>query len=347
MKKNLFLLLLLVMCGSYQVKAATTPAPSLYQKLVEVNACWQKHPEAAPATGTALADERAMIKLHLQLVEQALRKTDVTHLSKKQKQARLQHLDHLHQYWQQGAFPINTSHSYRLPIFIDPFDNFCAVGYLIKASGHEELSRYISASTNFAYLADMQYPELNKWAAASGLSHEELAWIQPGYSPAPNYIQPMLGGTNGVVKAMAINPASNEVFAAGDFSQLDGMPNAGNVGKYGLGFAGPFWAKLSNGLTGEVEAMVVHNGEVYAGGSNLHVNQLGVIYNVVKWNGSEWTPTAPVQAPEPENSLHLLLVRTFCSTTNQRRKLCAAICTNPEPAHQLQQIAAVRYFVIT
>src|SRR5690606_16194413 len=118
--------------------------------------------------------------------------------------------------------------------------------YLIKESGNENLSRHISANSNFAYLADMSYPELNKWAASSGLSLDELAWIQPGYPPS-NTISGMNGGTNGTVTAIT-SDNSGIIYAAGDFSEAGGQPGANNVAMYYPGFAGYDWMPMGGGL---------------------------------------------------------------------------------------------------
>jgi hypothetical protein len=48
-------------------------------------------------------------------------------------------------------------------------------------SGHVKTANNISAVANYAYVPQMNFPELSDWAEESGLSNEELALIQPGY----------------------------------------------------------------------------------------------------------------------------------------------------------------------
>jgi hypothetical protein len=118
-----------------------SPAASL-DKLTEVNRYWQQQPAAALASVPEYRpmSETQWIQLHLSLVEQSLRATNTLHLTASQKKNRSQALDDLHAYWSAGQFPRNEDYSFRTPIFIDRHDNFCAVGYLVKASGYE-LSR--------------------------------------------------------------------------------------------------------------------------------------------------------------------------------------------------------------
>ena len=135
----------------------------------------------------------------------------------------------------------------------------------------------------------MNYSELDSWAANSGLTKAELAWIQPAYAPnAP--VSTMLGGINGTVRALAHDPVNQFVYAVGEFTQADGHPT-NNTAYYGMGFAGPFWAGMSAGLSPSVSALQWHNGELYAAGSDLLPT--GASHSVVKWNGSQWQITAP------------------------------------------------------
>ena len=133
MKKMYLLCWLLVLGLCLPAATFAEKETALFARLSEVNRYWHDHENAVPANLLPETNERTLIKQHLQLVEQALRATDVSHLPAALQQARAQNLNSLNRYWKSGAFPINTTHAYRLPIFFDPFDNFCAVGYLIKA----------------------------------------------------------------------------------------------------------------------------------------------------------------------------------------------------------------------
>src|ERR1043165_9684973 len=111
-------------------------------KLCVINRCWaeQKNIQNISFPGNFSGNSKEWIQLHLSLVEQVLRSRSMSSLDPVQKQNRLACLDHLHAYWQAGRFPQNEDYTYRTPIFIDKHDNFCAVGYLVKASGHEDVS---------------------------------------------------------------------------------------------------------------------------------------------------------------------------------------------------------------
>jgi hypothetical protein len=92
----------------------------------------------------------------LQLVEKTLRSRSTDGLREQQIKSRLKTLDQLHAYWLSNTYPINNKVAHRNPIFIDDYNTFCAVGYLIKASGYEPLARTIADSENLSYL--MGYP---------------------------------------------------------------------------------------------------------------------------------------------------------------------------------------------
>lgn len=126
--------------------------------------------------------DRERIQHHLKEVEQTLRARDVSHLSDKLQKERKRNLDVLREYRRAGEFPHNTYVGWRNPVFIDGDDRLCAVGHLMFESGWESEARQIAARENLAHLPDMQSPEVAQWVEQSGLTAEEAAWIQPGYS---------------------------------------------------------------------------------------------------------------------------------------------------------------------
>ncbi|MEZ5046836.1 MAG: T9SS type A sorting domain-containing protein [Chitinophagaceae bacterium] len=133
-------------------------------------------------------NEVNLIQLHLQLVEQSLRKNVPSNLSSKQLINRNNCLSLLHQYWTRGVFPKNTFHAKRTPYFIDIFGTYCAVGYLIKETGYEQLAQKIHKENNYGYIYELKnkYAEINTWAKEFGFTVDELAWIQPSYGGAYN-----------------------------------------------------------------------------------------------------------------------------------------------------------------
>jgi hypothetical protein len=140
-------------------------------------------PGSAPTDAPVIEADRVRITEHLRHVEQTLRRRDVSHLSAAQARERLRNLDRLHAYWTHGVFPHNTHHRERTPYFIDDDGRTCAMAQLIIDSGHADLAEALARTQNYARIRDMHSPALAAWLAASGLSLEEAAWIQPGYGP--------------------------------------------------------------------------------------------------------------------------------------------------------------------
>lgn len=271
-------------------------APALFahkgtlEQLKQVNAYWdvqgipaEQLPEVAPQ------DDRAWIRTHLGLVEQVLRHKSMRHLSPAQQQQRRQSLDDLHTYMLAGQFPINDQYDFATPIFIDPYDNFCAVGYLIKASGEEALSRKIAARTNLAYVKDMDYPELLAWADEHGFSVDELAWIQPEYSP-PLLFDEVAGGVIGRVNKLFAD-GDQRLYVGGNFSAA-----GGDTAINGIGYLTPAtientydWYKMGTGINGAVHTIVKWQDAIIAGGNFDQAGSVPVS-NIARWNDEgEWS----------------------------------------------------------
>ncbi len=126
------------------------------------------------------------VRQHFKRVERILRGRDVSHLSPELQQARHQHLDHLHTYAQRGIFPRNHEHPIYAPCFIDRDQRECAVAHLMMTSGHTNAAHKIATVANYAFVPQMNVPELDDWASGTGFSRDELALIQPGYYLALN-----------------------------------------------------------------------------------------------------------------------------------------------------------------
>jgi hypothetical protein len=155
-----------------------------FEQLAGVNKYWLLQPgiditlQITPAQSLS---ERELVRYHLQQVEQFLRKRNVCHLPDELQQSRARNLNTLHDYWEQGTFPINDNHLNRQPYFIDNYGTYCAVGFLMKQSGADAIARRISATQNYFHLFDIADRDLLTWAAGSGFTLEELALIQPEY----------------------------------------------------------------------------------------------------------------------------------------------------------------------
>lgn len=151
---------------------------------------------AAPPVETVgeRAADRARIQRHLAAVEADLRAVDASHLPPALQQARRANLDRLHAYRLAGEFPRNSEHpGERVPYFIDDDGVPCAVGHLVVESGFADIAREIADSENNAKLLAMQHPALPVWIAASGLTAEECARIQPTYCRCDEEYAPVCG----------------------------------------------------------------------------------------------------------------------------------------------------------
>lgn len=115
------------------------------------------------------------IRAHLEATEKRLREVPSP------SPERLANLDRLRAYWVRGQFPQNTTSPGRVPVFIDERGVACAVAQLVIDSGARELAERVQKTDNRGYLLEMNVPGLAEWIAASGLTGEELASIQPAY----------------------------------------------------------------------------------------------------------------------------------------------------------------------
>ena len=166
-----------------------------YDQLVEVNKEWKKQADADPSLKSrhpVLLNEQQLIQFHLMETEKLLRNRSTAQLTLLQKKNREANLNTLHAYWQNGVFPKNTGHpGKRQPYFIDIFNTYCAVGYLMQQSGADKMARDINKTQNYSYLRDIIHHDLINWAINSGLTVDELALIQPGYDCLPTAIVEM------------------------------------------------------------------------------------------------------------------------------------------------------------
>jgi len=127
--------------------------------------------------------EKRRIAHHLRLTEEWLRRKKVDHLSSELRSSRLLHLDHLREYWQRGLFPVNSDfQGTRVPYFKDYRGVSCAVAYLMERSGAQELVDHVVAHDNQVLVSALRDGPALDWILQSGLTQEEAATIQPGYS---------------------------------------------------------------------------------------------------------------------------------------------------------------------
>ena len=174
--KNYFTYLLLFLF----VQEATST--TFYQQLCQFNENWKKYEHKAPkGEAQIFNNDKEYIQAHLSSVLPILRNNPVSHLNAEQLTNRMQLIDVLDDYRIVGQFPINYYRQERIPVFIDEHDTHCAVGYLLKESGHGAMAKEIAASNNYAWLKNIHHTDFSEWQIKSGFSIEELKLIQGAY----------------------------------------------------------------------------------------------------------------------------------------------------------------------
>lgn len=269
---------------------ATATPGKVQSKLISVNNCWQEQADIQnldyPTYNTNYS-EKDWIRIHLSLVEQTLRSRNTDGLTLVQKANRSAALDHLNEYWHAGNFPVNDLFGHRQPIFIDKYDNFCAVGYLIKATGFEKVSRKVAANTNYAYVREMNYPELIRWAADYGFTVDELAWIQPTYPPTVKSVLSVGKGTDGEIKEMFVDGSGQKMYIGGSFTNVDSTIVANNIA-YITELNGVYtYHNMGAGVNGTVNAIAEYRNKIFVAGS---FSQAGAttVNNIAYWDGNSW-----------------------------------------------------------
>lgn len=212
---------------------AQMPSETLeaYDHLYEVNKEWKHFEVAAPIQKINFTNDTKRIQFHLETVISHLSKLVPTGQTIAIQEKRTLLLNKLKAYAKRAIFPQNTYHKNRQPYFIDNKGTHCAVGYLMKVSGAEDLAVQISKEHNYDYLPNIKTEGVLDWAEQHGFSLKELAWIQPGYS-ANEPVEELGKGANGPVNKMFTN--WGKLYLAGDFDLLDSLPCL-NVGVYEMG----------------------------------------------------------------------------------------------------------------
>jgi hypothetical protein len=214
-----------ILLQALQVQAIEpTKKASAYNHLLDVNAQWVYHKVEAPNVQVSFRNEDERIKFHLQNVISILQESQPT-------KTKTQLLTELWQYAEVEQFPVNTGHTNRNPYFIDYQKTHCAVGYLMKVSGHEKLAQRIRKEHNYDFIKDIHTKGIPEWANEFGFTEAELAWIQPGY-PVVNVFQPIDGQLNGLVKGMSSSWDPEGLFMYGNFNSVNNGACFNNLAYY-------------------------------------------------------------------------------------------------------------------
>lgn len=275
---------------AFQNLKALHPAfqASLHDHMVEVNKEWlhQATAEGEFAQAISFDNDRDRIQTHLYGVIDILRdRTHELELSDSQQQHRLDMLNTLEKYAQEGTFPTNTGHSFRIPYFIDAYGTPCAVGHLLIESGFEEVAQRIKQEMNNAYVREIPYTELPRWADEYGFSVAELAWIQPGYPPANKWTPVGGAGANAPGHVIIKDSANDALIILGAFTDFNGVACHGAVRVDENGTT----ALDSFPLEGAKTA-VFYQGKLWVGG--LFPYPGGSFHNLMIWDGSTWEVSA-------------------------------------------------------
>jgi len=137
-----------------------------------------------PPPGT---DPDLRVRTHLSFVHSLLSRRDISDMPPELRDAREQNLARFREYIDAGVFPRN--HDYEdenRPCFIDDDGRICAVGYLVEQSAGRDAAERINAKFQYAFVSEMESPEVDRWIGASGLTRLELSLVQPCYDPEFN-----------------------------------------------------------------------------------------------------------------------------------------------------------------
>lgn len=255
-------------------------AAPLFDHLFSINEQWIHYKAAAPNNLASFENDIGRIQKHLELVVSHLGEVETEGLSSNQMTNRNALLDTLKNYAAASVFPTNTYHAKRTPYFIDIYNVHCAVGYLIKASGHDELAQRIHEEHNYNYIKDIKTSGLLEWANTYGFTVGELAWIQPSYVGNP--LVAYAGGTNGEVRKIGehqFKTLSTSSFAnvvMGDFTKL------GNTDCNGIGYYfEEEWHCMGEGIQGKLydfESDYFSDSVVVAGNFTHNHKQHGIAF---------------------------------------------------------------------
>ena len=289
-----------------QANEVEESATILFEQLTELNKHWNQHEDLKSVIATKLEtvdleinNHEDLVQLHLSLVEEELRAQPTIHLTKSQQENRAIGLDILEKYWETKEFPKNLYHQALTPYFIDDFNTACAVGHVLRESGGTALAQKIATEYNYAFIADMNEPELKTWADKMGFTVAELEWIQPTYD------------------FYNITVSYSNVVCTGDNTfSVDIVAEGGISGEYGL-FVGDG--------PGEPEIFTFSTGEVFTYEGPISVDEAGqvgfYIYDALiideaptTFFAVDVTPCLPNWGIGPNDSIDVVLENLVCNT---------------------------------
>jgi hypothetical protein len=136
---------------------------------------------------TPADDATLRARTHVGYVAALLRTHDAPSPELRTQRARL--LDELDRYVAAGEFPTSETDTGLLPTFLDARSGVrCAVADLVEFSAGTAIMTALDRDHHNDYIADIAAdPRFAAWADRSGFTRDELAMIQPSYSPQPRH----------------------------------------------------------------------------------------------------------------------------------------------------------------
>lgn len=172
------------------------------------------------APPTPATDPQLRVSTHLSFVHEVLSRRDASVLTPLQRDARRQNLARLREYIDAGVFPQNSRYRDETrPCFIDDDGRICAVGYLVEQSVGRAAAERINATFQYAFLSEMESPEIEEWIAASGLSRIELSLIQPCYDPEFNVTVTQTAGLTVSIRGSVFDYCCGVKYTMFDFGE--------------------------------------------------------------------------------------------------------------------------------
>lgn len=267
-----------------------------WRQLVQVNKNWNDvNPTFKLIHHYEPNSEKELVKLHLLNVLSYLETKNTNNLTNEQQTNRELNLHFLREYISSETFPINNITSYRTPIFIDDKGTYCAVGYLMKRNGLQNVAIEISENQLLAYLPDIKHKKLNEWQLSCGLSFFELSLIQPTYGPAtpicaaPSPIEWDNLETNNLNIKRLYNTGNKNSFYA--IVNTDDYSFNQKIKKYTL--KNEIWEDIGPTIEGEIQEIVLCDDNLYL---SAFLPNEAFPHQILKLKNNKWVKMAHFDA---------------------------------------------------
>jgi len=290
-RKELIKTILFILIGLIATPTTTAAyhKSKTHNQLIQVNNNWIGLEYCIKHTFTPNS-EQELVQLHLLNVLTYLESQPVNHLSEIQQKNRQFNISTLRRYTLAGVFPKNKVTAYRIPIFIDAQNTHCAVGYLLKANGLEQVAQSIAKKQLLSYLAEIRHPKLSIWQKTCGLSLFELALIQPTYGPpipvcaAPSPIQWETVSKDTRITQFFDSKTDTTFYGIAD---VDAMGLKQEVKSYSTN--SQLWTRIGPQVKGQVLDLALCKDEIYI---SVVLPEADYPHQLLRLTGTEWKKIA-------------------------------------------------------